>query len=118
MSLGKCNRLIYWAGRHGFPSHYRSREVLQLTQVCGSRDAFPSLIVPLSYSYHLPLVSYLYFSQELQLALCTFEILCRSGRSRRENLDVLKFPENNLEVLTIEEKNLEVLTIQKENPST
>ncbi|GKB25312.1 hypothetical protein Tco_0864713 [Tanacetum coccineum] len=25
----------------------RSREVLQLTQVCGSRDAFPSLIVPL-----------------------------------------------------------------------
>ncbi|GJV46936.1 pescadillo, partial [Tanacetum coccineum] len=40
----------------GFSSLGRSREVFQLTQVCGSRDAFPSLVVPLVH-LSLPLVS-------------------------------------------------------------
>ncbi|GKD87123.1 hypothetical protein Tco_1358277 [Tanacetum coccineum] len=53
-----------------FPSHYRAREVLQLNQVCVSRNAFPSLVLPLIWK--IP----------------------------ENNLDVLKFPENNLEVLT------------------
>ncbi|GJR38050.1 putative reverse transcriptase domain-containing protein, partial [Tanacetum coccineum] len=81
-----------------------------LTQVCGSRDAFPSLIVPLV-SLSLPLVSLSFQPRTYNLSTLPFRDSVQIWKIPKRNLDVLKFPENNLEVLTIEEKNLEVSNI-------
>ncbi|GJW51227.1 ankyrin repeat-containing protein [Tanacetum coccineum] len=82
----------------------RSREVFQLTQVCGSRDAFPSLVVPLVH-LSLPLVSLSFQPRTYNLSTLPFR---DSVQIAENDLVVKKFPENDF-------KNLEVLTIQKKN---
>ncbi|GJS52127.1 hypothetical protein Tco_0625489 [Tanacetum coccineum] len=60
-----------------FLCHYTAREVLQLTQVCGSHDAFSSLVFPLI------------------------------EKVPENNLEVLKVPDKNLEALMVQKKNLD-----------
>ncbi|GJU96311.1 hypothetical protein Tco_1321067 [Tanacetum coccineum] len=55
-----------------FSSLGRSREVFQLTQVCGSRDAFPSLVVPLVH-LSLPLVSLSFQPRTYNLSTLPFQ---------------------------------------------
>ncbi|GJZ25436.1 hypothetical protein Tco_0569689 [Tanacetum coccineum] len=104
-----------WIGElSGFSSLGRSREVFQLTQVCGSRDAFPSLVVPLVH-LSLPLVSLSFQPRTYNLSTLPF----RDSMQIAENdLVVKKFPENDLVVKKFPENDFEVLTVQEKHPST
>ncbi|GJS60807.1 hypothetical protein Tco_0655591 [Tanacetum coccineum] len=77
---------------NGNTRHYnkKSREVFQLTQVCGSRDAFPSLVVPLVH-LSLPLVSLSFQPRTYNLSTLPFR---DSVQIARMTMVVKKFPEN------------------------
>ncbi|GJZ67901.1 hypothetical protein Tco_0631141 [Tanacetum coccineum] len=96
------NGLVLYS-RHTNP--IRAREVLQLNQMCVSRDAFPSLVLPLVY-LSLSLVSLSFRARTYNLSTLPFRDSVQIWKIPENNLDVLKFPENNLEVLTIQKKNL------------
>ncbi|GKA11750.1 hypothetical protein Tco_0691296, partial [Tanacetum coccineum] len=74
-----------------------SREVFLLTLVCGSRDALPSLVVPL--------VSLSFQPRTYNLSTLPFR-------------DSVQIPENNLVVKKFPENDFEVLTVQEKHPST
>ncbi|GKD22856.1 hypothetical protein Tco_1224559, partial [Tanacetum coccineum] len=82
-----------------------SREVYQLTQACGSRDAFPSLVVPLVH-LSLPLVSLSFQPRTYNLSTLPFR---DSVQIAENDLVVKKFPENGLDVKKFPENDFEVL---------
>ncbi|GJS47801.1 hypothetical protein Tco_0597922 [Tanacetum coccineum] len=82
--------------------------------ICVSRDAFPSLVLPLV-SLSLPLVSLSFQPRTYNLSTLHFPDSVQIWKILENNLDVLTFLENNLDVLKFPENNLEVLKIQKKN---
>ncbi|GKF00450.1 hypothetical protein Tco_0023800, partial [Tanacetum coccineum] len=71
-----------------------SREVFLLTLVCGSRDALPSLVVPLVHlSLHLVSLSF----QRDSVQIAENDLVVK--KFPENDLDVKKFPENDFEVL-------------------
>ncbi|GJW20621.1 hypothetical protein Tco_0031243 [Tanacetum coccineum] len=98
----------------GFSSLGRSREVFLLTLVCGSRDALPSLVVPLVH-LSLPLVSLFFQPRTYNLSTLPFR---DSVQIVENDLVVKKFPENDLDVKKFLKNDFEVLTVQEKHPST
>ncbi|GJZ43398.1 hypothetical protein Tco_0590653 [Tanacetum coccineum] len=83
-----------------------AREVLQLTQVCGSQDAFPSLVFPLV-SLSLPLVSLSFQLRTYNLSTLPFQDTVQIEKVSENNLDLLKVPDKNLEALKVKKKNFD-----------
>nr|GEX11402.1 RNA-directed DNA polymerase, eukaryota [Tanacetum cinerariifolium] len=78
-------------------SHYEAREVLQLTQMCDSRDAFPSLVSRLV-SLSFPLVSLSFQTRTYNLSTLLFHDSVQIQKVSKNNLDVLKVSKKNLDV--------------------
>ncbi|GJW45914.1 hypothetical protein Tco_0077560 [Tanacetum coccineum] len=87
----------------------RSREVFLLTLVCGSRDALPSLVVPLVH-LSLPLVSLSFQPRTYNLSTLPFR---DSVHIVENDLVVKKFLENDLDVKKFREYNCELLTVRR-----
>ncbi|GJS50471.1 hypothetical protein Tco_0623833 [Tanacetum coccineum] len=115
--LGKLNiGLAYKRGTltppQGFSSLGRSREVFLLTLVCGSRDALPSLVVPLVH-LSLPLVSLFFQPRTYNLSTLPFR---DSVQIVENDLVVKKFPENDLACKKFPKNGgvtLEVLSVRR-----
>ncbi|GJR48920.1 putative ribonuclease H-like domain-containing protein [Tanacetum coccineum] len=99
----KVEKALY--GLH--QAHSASREVFLLTLVCGSRDALPSLVVPLVH-LSLPLVSLFFQPRTYNLSTLPFR---DSVQIVENDLVVKKFPENDLDVKKFPKNDFEMACV-------
>ncbi|GKD09823.1 hypothetical protein Tco_1189508 [Tanacetum coccineum] len=89
----EANNFVTFCFKDDVDEGYEVKEC-GLTQVCVSRDAFPSLVLPLV-SLSLPLVSLSFQPRTYNLSTLPF----------RDSVQIWKIPENNLDVLKVPNKN-------------